>query len=344
MRLKTFLRESISVVRNAKAVYAGFKEFKNSKKTPDLAYTAMKKLFVQTNGRSNNIISSLIREKTYKGVSNQGVLGIYSAAELQRVSKNIRENGYHIFDRKLPAETIEAIVNYASTTPCAYRIISDGDYKKFKITFSDEVLFDEHQAKSPVYQFSQKNIASCRALQELIFDQSILSVAQEYLNTRPILDLIAMWWSLPFGGKGKSESAQMYHFDLDRIKFIKFFFYLTDVDPETGPHCYVRGSHKKLPPPLNKQGRMTDEEVESAFGRENLLELCGESGTIMAVDTRGLHKGKDLTRDKRLIFQIEFANSMFGQYYPPFKKPPLPRHLDEVYNRYKPTYKEIMIE
>ena len=36
----------------------------------------------------------------------------------------------------------------------------------------------------------------------------------------------------------------------------------------------------------------------------------------MAVDTRGFHKGKELLKDNRLLFQIEFANSMFGQIYP----------------------------
>jgi len=332
----------LDVLSNSKKVYNGFKVLKQTKKTPEPSYAAMKKLFIQTNGRSNEIISSLISRKGYSDLSRDGVLGIVSQSELRKIVTDIKENGFHIFNRKLSNETIEAIVNYARTTPCTYRIISGGDSKNFKITFSDEVLFDEHQPNSPVYQFSQKNIVSCRELQELIFDQSILLVAQEYLNTRPVLDLVAMWWSLPFGGKGKSESAQMYHFDLDRIKFIKFFFYLTDVDPETGPHCYVRGSHKKLPPSLNKQGRMTDEEVESAFGKDNLLELCGEKGTIMAVDTRGLHKGKDLTRDKRLLFQIEFANSMFGQYYPPFKKPELPEDLEKIYSKYRDTYKEIM--
>lgn len=336
------MKNIFGILKNSRKVYAGFKVLKQVNKTPDFAYTAMKKLFVQTNGMSNNIISTLIKKRGYSNISSEGVLGINSSSQLQTVVNDIKENGYHIFRKKLPLEVIDSIVDYARATPCRYRMISSGDSKNFKIEFSDEVLFDENQPLSPVYQFSQKSIAASRDLQKLIFDQSVLLVAQEYLNTRPVMDLIAMWWSLPFGGKGKSESAQMYHFDLDRIKFIKFFFYLTDVDPDTGPHCYVKGSHRKLPPSLNKQGRMTDEEVEAGFGKENLLELCGERGTIMAVDTRGLHKGKDLIRDKRLLFQIEFANSMFGQYYPPFEKPSLSEDLEEVFNRYKYTYQEIM--
>lgn len=336
------MKKIIEILKNGRKVYKGFKILRENKKTPDFAYTAMKKLFVQTNGRSNNIISSLIREKGYDNISHDGVLGIKDNLILKKIVSDIRINGFHIFENKLPPEIVGAIVAYAKKTPCKYRKIADGGAKNFKIEFSDEVLFDENHPVSPVYQFSQKDIVAFPELQKLIFDQSLLLVAQEYLHTKPVMDLIAMWWSAPFGGKGKSESAQMYHFDLDRIKFIKFFFYLTDVDSDTGPHCYVRGSHKKLPPSLNKQGRMTDDEVEAAFGKKNLLELCGKKGTIMAVDTRGLHKGKDLTKDKRLIFQIEFANSMFGQYYPPFKKPTLPGDLESVFNKFKETYQEIM--
>ena len=33
----------------------------------------------------------------------------------------------------------------------------------------------------------------------------------------------------------------------------------------------------------------------------------------MAVDTRGLHKGLELIDGERLIFQIEFTNSLFGK-------------------------------
>ena len=87
---------------------------------------------------------------------------------------------------------------------------------------------------------------------------------------------------------------------------------------------------------------VSDAEVEANFGIPNMLEICGKRGTILAVDTRGLHKGKDLTKGKRLLFQIEFANSMFGQYYPPSVKPNLPPHLEQQFQKYKYTYQEII--
>jgi hypothetical protein len=103
---------------------------------------------------------------------------------------------------------------------------------------------------------------------------------------------------------------------MDRIKFLKVFFYLTDVTPESGPHCYVRGSSKRKPAAILRDGRIPDEEIRSHYPEETFVEICGGTGSIIAVDTRGWHKGKPLTEGERLILQFEYTNSMFGQNYP----------------------------
>ena len=135
-----------------------------------------------------------------------------------------------------------------------------------------------------------------------------------------------MWWSAAFSRKASSEAAQLYHFDMDRFKFIKFFFYLTDVDSSNGPHCYIRGSHKWLPDRLWKDGRIQDAEIFENFHKQDIVEITGKKGTIIAVDTRGLHKGKVLEKGERLIFQVEYANSLFGAEYNTID---LTKHADE---------------
>jgi hypothetical protein len=52
-----------------------------------------------------------------------------------------------------------------------------------------------------------------------------------------------------------------------------------------------------------------------AFESDRFIEFSAPRGTIIAEDTRGLHKGKHVTRNDRLIFQLEFSNSLFGSYY-----------------------------
>ena len=60
---------------------------------------------------------------------------------------------------------------------------------------------------------------------------------------------------------------------------------------------------------------MTDDAVRQAGLWENVTELTGPAGTIMAVDTIGLHKGKTPTAGDRLALENEFSTSLFGTLY-----------------------------
>jgi ectoine hydroxylase-related dioxygenase (phytanoyl-CoA dioxygenase family) len=131
-----------------------------------------------------------------------------------------------------------------------------------------------------------------------------------------VLDIVDMWWHTAFSRDPDKSAAQYYHFDMDRVKWLKFFFCITDVTPETGPHCFVAGSHRRgaTPNALLKQGyaRLSDGDVRSHFSDDKFVEFVAPRGTIIAEDTRGLHKGKHVVHGDRLMFEIEFANSLFG--------------------------------
>lgn len=316
--------------------YANFLEGKaNSPK----GYIAFRKLFVFSQGKSNDKLSAAINQKIgkYEAVENVGVLQNYTSDKISEAVQSMKQNGYHIFDIALDEAIVNEIEQYALTTPLSYMNVNS-DNQEYSL---DKVLFNEKNPVSPRYEFTTEEILKCKSLQNLIFDTSLLNFAQEYLGCQPILDLVAFWWSAPFGGKAKNAAAQMYHFDLDRIKFMKFFFYITDVNENTGPHCYVKGSHGKLPNQVNRDGRYEDAEIEEIYGKSNLIEICGKKGSIIAVDTRGFHKGKELTEGKRLLFQIQFTNSLFGQSYPAFSKALIEETHQDVISKYKRTYSNI---
>jgi hypothetical protein len=137
-------------------------------------------------------------------------------------------------------------------------------------------------------------------------------VADAYLNCEASFAGVAMWRSLAFGSEPSSEAAQQFHSDRDHLQFLKFFIYLTDVTEDTGPHVYVRGSHRVRPQELRRDVRFTDDEVLACYDRNAIIEQCGPRGTVLAVDTSGLHKGKLPERNERLMLQFEFASSLFG--------------------------------
>jgi hypothetical protein len=76
----------------------------------------------------------------------------------------------------------------------------------------------------------------------------------------------------------------------------------------------VRGSHRGLPLEFRRDRRYTDDEVDAAFG-DRIVDLTGARGTVFLADTRGLHRGRSLIAGDRLVFQLEYATSLYGQVY-----------------------------
>ena len=147
-------------------------------------------------------------------------------------------------------------------------------------------------------------------------DEVIIDVARQYFQSEPIFDMPAMWWSTPFGNGPSSEAAQLYHFDLDRVKWLKIFIYLTDVDDYNGPHYYIEKTHKinSKPKELLSRGyvRIKDEEMKNYFNENDFKVIKGPKGSAFAADTLCWHKGKNLTKGCRLVLELNYTSSLFG--------------------------------
>jgi hypothetical protein len=274
------------------------------KRTPYILYFLLRKIFALTGGRSNDALTYFIQKKRpYQSPEKvESVLGALKKTQIQAIADDIRQNGYHFFDVRLSEEIIDRIYKFSSQLECS-------------ITGLNKNGFKNSNPGWPRYDMATNDLIQNEDLCRLILDPGFKSIAGEYLGSEPICDLISMWWSCPSSGFHK-EAAQMYHFDMDRIKFLKFFFYLTDVTEDTGPHCFIEGSHRTLPLRFRRDGRFRDEPLLKYYSKALEKRFVGKRGSIIAVDTRGFHKGEPLVRGERLIFQIEFSNSLFGMNYP----------------------------
>lgn len=207
---------------------------------------------------------------------------------------------------------------------------------------SERAVFDPSAPRARRYDVPEEDLLGCASVQELLADASLLKLAQEYLGAAPVQDLVAAWWSAPGGGSA-SAAAQMYHFDLDRPRFLKLFVYLTDVGPQSGPHAYVRGTHRNLPPAFRVDRRYDDEEVGRSF-EPDIVHIGGPRGTVFIADTRGLHKGEPVNSGYRLVFQVELSSSLFGQTYTrPVLPDPVPA-LAAAVGRYPSVYRRFTFE
>ena len=169
----------------------------------------------------------------------------------------------------------------------------------------------------------------------------MLKLAQQYFGASPVQDLVAAWWSAPGGGSA-SAAAQMYHFDLDRPRFLKLFVYLTDVDSATGPHAYVRGTHRDLPAAFRQDRRYDDEEVGKRF-EADIARIPGPRGAVIHRRHPGADKGEPVVSGHRLVFQVELSSSLFGQNYSrPALHDPVPP-LAKAVRRYPSVYRRFTV-
>ncbi|MBI3295897.1 MAG: phytanoyl-CoA dioxygenase family protein [Deltaproteobacteria bacterium] len=295
------------IVENFRKLLRGWVSYIRHHKTPDPAYQCMITLHCLTRGWSNEMLHTIAKAFLPKyRIEPKGVLGVSSESEVENVARGIRRDGYHQFSHRLPASECEAFLALARRTPAR---LLDG-------------TFGVYNAKEPLsqrYSLTEVSLIDDPHFQKLMCDSSILAVAQRYLGCAPVLASVGMWWSPIFGQEPNDDAAQMYHFDMERIKWLKFFVYLTDVTRESGPHCFIKGSHRAGGQPKallrRRYERVGDDEMAEHYPPESFLEFVGPRGTIIAEDTRGFHKGRNPMTKDRCVLELEFCDSLFGAAY-----------------------------
>ena len=139
----------------------------------------------------------------------------------------------------------------------------------------------------------------------------LLGVADEYLGCKSKIAGISSWKTKFL--RNKASNAQQFHRDIDALKWLKVFVYLTDVDDHNGPHVYVEKTHK-----LNRFisfRRIKDDEIVSSGLEEEHIK--GLKGTVIVADSFGLHKGLAPKEGYRAILQVTYCRDrLFMMAYP----------------------------
>ena len=319
----------------------GYETFLETGKTPVAAYHAMRQLYCKTNGRLNDIFQFFYALKhPYRPIANKSskVLPGFGAADCSKAVQALNRDGYYIFPTKVPEAYLDELMRYSFEAPAILQTDAGGR------TDSQE-RFDPHNLIASNYRFAESGVINVPAVQKIMADPALLSIAQQYIASEILFVNIQMWWTTPFGcTQPSSRLAQMFHFDMDRIKFMKYFLYLTDVGPNDGPHCYIRGSCKRKPEGTLEDRRFSDEELAQRFPAQEFKEICGPRGTLLAVDTRGFHKAKVPTSGNRLILQLEIANSLFGCDYVHPELELKTTELQAAYNRDPSIYRNYKLK
>jgi len=285
-------------------------------------HKALVSLFCLTGGRSNDLLHRLV-------AARHPPLPLDDLDDVAApIAAQLRERGYCVFERRVPADVCERLL--------AFALAEEAEVSGVR------AVYERGEPRGVRYDFSEETILRSGDAQALMADREFLAVAQAYLECRPLLDFAAMWWHTAWSAQPDKKAGQWFHFDMDRIKWLKFFIYLTDVGPDDGPHTFVAGSHRTggIPRSILKKGqvRIDDAEVRRAYAADDIVELWGPRGTIIAEDTRGLHKGAAVRAGDRLVLQLQYSDSRFGANYPRPAGAVLTPALRDAARRYPGVY------
>jgi hypothetical protein len=150
------------------------------------------------------------------------------------------------------------------------------------------------------------DLVKCAPLLRIANSPLILDAVTRVLGARPTITCFDSWWTLgEHYVPGKAHFDDVYHRDVDDLRFLKLFVYLSDTGEKIGAHSFVRGSHNVKA--LTRRGPISDETVRQAFLLEDILTITGRAGTVFLENTFGIHRPLMATEGRRLIFSALFS-------------------------------------
>jgi hypothetical protein len=289
------------------------------RKTPDIFYQSYVKSYCFTRGASQKFIFSICKIFSLDKKIKESDFKTFFSKEynFNKINEEINENGYYIFEEHLDEDLVDSITQFSLNTRCFFY---DQDKKKNFCYY--EKNLDNYIATK--YDYEENDLYNNEIIKSLLLDKIFLKIANNFFGSKPLYSAINMWWSpvtkkkINFELELQNQTAQLFHFDLDRIKWLKFFIYLTDTSEYDGPHEYVEGSHKIFAKP-NEIAKLGYQRIPSnlidKYYPGKLKKVTGKKGTIFVGDTSAIHRGSPPLMNNRLILVIEYANSLFGSEY-----------------------------
>lgn len=211
-------------------------------------------------------------------------------------------------DLRLTEDLVAEIRHFASTHPC-----EGGLGWNTRFWPDEQAEAERRTGQSLVVGHFPNNERDCPGIGRFIRHPWLHAVASGYFGTPATILDVRLWWSFPSTSRDRAAlklaGQDTFHFDLTDWKQLKFFFYLTDVGPQSGAHHFVRGSHARRPlsHQLSPFTSKTHAEILDAYGPGAIQVLTGPAGYGFAEDPFGFHTGALVTEGRRLCLEVSFG-------------------------------------
>ena len=306
-KLKKILRDTI---RNLLVTYRFKGKYRDFIKTgvhggDYYNHHLLRKAFLRTKGKNLKGAYEIQVNKTkYKSVNfNSDFFPLLNENGVVKAVDGLRKDGFYILPWRMSKDWIE------NATRQAVELAVESTSEPPDVQQPKSII-----PKGPTYWHKGEDLVKIQEFKNLIKDPGLLEIIGRYLGCEPVFDLAAAWWTYPYGS-ADSKSAQLYHFDLDRIKWLKVFVYMNDVNFNNGPHAFIRGSHNTVGSKVWRDGRYSDEEVFRLYSKSDEIIYTAPAGTIFLEDTLGFHKGFPAIEGHRFVFEYEYSINGFGYPY-----------------------------
>ena len=148
-------------------------------------------------------------------------------------------------------------------------------------------------------------------LLRLALDTKLLEIVSGYFGLWPCLHAVDAWLNYPTDAP--PELSQLWHRDPGDLQLMKVFIYLTDVDEQSGPFTYIRGTHPFGPENASAQAlearkRIADDRMARVFPPESWRICTGPAHTMILADTVGYHRGGKPIMGRRILITFTYTS------------------------------------
>ncbi|MBD2386697.1 hypothetical protein [Cylindrospermum sp. FACHB-282] len=229
---------------------------------------------------------------------------IFAGLEADKFVADLEETSVS-YGLQLPANMTTKILEFATRIPST------------EPGFDDEFIPEDVQngrlrGGRYVMRGLVSNVMDCPAIQQLVHDSLLLEIVRKYLKYWPTMITQHLTWSFA-SDLSEAEIQKIYpptnfHYDVAGYNFMTSYFYITDVDADSGPHVMIKKSRDQKPlSMLLASNLQTDDAVYNHYGKDSEIVITGKSGFGFVQDPSCIHKVKPPTTSNRLLLQIRYS-------------------------------------
>lgn len=144
-------------------------------------------------------------------------------------------------------------------------------------------------------------------VRRLVSDEALLSVVRSYFGAEPEMLECNMVVGEMEDGTATPTNAQLhFHFDYAGWHSLNLFVYLTDVEPGSGAHEIIPGTHRRKRLRHVIAPWLADAEVTACFG-DRIRTIAGPAGTLFFENTEAFHRRRPI-RGRRVMLNVLWAS------------------------------------